>query len=412
MPKSATNRPSPTSVVFSLLDTPAFGGAEQYLWDQLSFLAGKGLAVVVATNNPQVATIYRQRIKAAHLQHFTVITAPYRLDAIGNWKGLVKFWLALPAALRWCWQVLSELRRSYQQVVCLWPGFTDRLVFSPLAHWALCPLIWIEIGPLAPTFAKNAGFPRWLYFLTNKLPDWWITTSNWTRQSMVREGAIPRQKITLVYPSIAQLPADQLRQRQAAGRIWLKQHGLADKQIVAFVGRLAHENEVQLLVKALAVLKRQTPTLYEQTQCLIVGDGPAATELTLLAAKLGVDTHLTLTGFVTEELKQSLVRSATVFTFTRAWELDGFGMTTIEAMNMGTAVITSDFGPQKEVVQNNQNGLLFTPHNSSSLAKKITRLLQQPAQRQQLAQAGQKSVARFSHSTSQAALWQVLQPFC
>src|SRR5256885_8646752 len=114
--------------IFSLLDTPAFGGAEQYMFSHLYFLMQQGYAIVLATNNPKVRDEILSRLSSIEKKNFLVVTAPYRLDAIGNWKGLTKFILSLPRSMYWCFKTLQDITQRYENVICLWPGFSDRLV--------------------------------------------------------------------------------------------------------------------------------------------------------------------------------------------------------------------------------------------------------------------------------------------
>src|SRR5579859_3630095 len=150
-------------VIFSLLDTPAFGGAEQYMFSQLSFLSKHGYSVVLATNNEAVKKEILSRLSVGEQRNFQVITAPYRLDAIGNWKGLLKYFLAAPVGITWCVWILFSLKKRFGNVVCLFPGWSDRVTFSPFVKLLRVPLIWIEIGPLKPVFQRNWGFPKLLY---------------------------------------------------------------------------------------------------------------------------------------------------------------------------------------------------------------------------------------------------------
>ena len=109
--------------IFSILDSPALGGAEQYLLSNLEFLSQQGFNITLAT--------YNQKIKAEYQKKFNLINLPYRLDLIGDIKGLIKFFIQAPLAILWLIKVLLKLKNKYQQVIIYTPGFTERLVFSP-----------------------------------------------------------------------------------------------------------------------------------------------------------------------------------------------------------------------------------------------------------------------------------------
>lgn len=395
-------------IVFSLLDTPAFGGAEQYLTQGLMYLAKHDYRVVLATNNAVVKKEIVARLKAANIRqkNFAIIDAPYLLDAIGNWKGLVKFFLACPQAWWWCARTLRNLQQK-GPVICLWPGFSDRLVLSPLAKWMGCRLLWIEIGPLEPTFQKNWGFPKLLYRLTQHYPDHFITTSRFTLKSMTATGKVPAGQVRLVYPGAELWTAQQRALFKRQGLKLLKQLGLDQKKIVTYLGRLAAENEVELVVQAFAKVCRRQKHL----QLLLIGDGPQKVSLQKLVKDLGISQKVFFTGFVPEQQKYSLLAASQIFIFPRAWELDGFGMTTIEAMSAGIPVITSDFGPQQEIIQNGVNGLRFTPHDYLDLARALEYLVAHPTQQKQFAMAGLSAVKKFSVQEMQHRLKNVIDQY-
>jgi glycosyltransferase involved in cell wall biosynthesis len=338
-----------SSVVFSLLDTPAYGGAEEYLLLALMELKKAGHRVVLATNNALV------RKKAD--EQLEVIDLPYRLDAIGNWKGLIKYFFALPGAIIWLTLTILEFNQKHQDIVCLFPGYTDRLSFSPVVKLLHCRLIWLEYGPLEPTFKRNHGFPKLLYALGRPYPDRVITISEWTKRSLVRLGKIPEKNIQIIYPGIV-IPAK-------AGIQSKNKH----PRIVVTIARLATEKEMDLLLRAWKKVNQ------EHKQLVVIGDGPERHTLERLADSLGIAGSVTFTGFVTDERKHELLRKADVFVFPSAWNLEGFGMTSAEAMVFGTPVLSTGFGPQAEIVKDGVTGWTFTPHDEEDLARKINDIL-------------------------------------
>ncbi len=78
-----------------------------------------------------------------------------------------------------------------------------------------------------------------------------------------------------------------------------------------------------------------------------------------------------------------------------SWE-EPFGRIAVEAMAMGTAVVTTRVGGPPEYVEHGVSGLLVTPREPATLAGEITRLLADGALRARVAAAGQRAVrARF-----------------
>ncbi|MBU0576371.1 hypothetical protein KJ654_01775, partial [Patescibacteria group bacterium] len=79
--------------IFSILDSPGFGGGEQYLLSNLEFLSQQGFSIYLATFNHQISTNYKKQ--------FSIINLPFRLDLIGNLRGAVKFFFQAPLAIIW-----------------------------------------------------------------------------------------------------------------------------------------------------------------------------------------------------------------------------------------------------------------------------------------------------------------------
>ncbi len=398
-------------LIFSLLDTPAVGGAEHYLLDQLLHLAKIGHPIAVATNHPQVKTMYLQAFHQAGLDEAAVIDAPYRLDAIGNWKGLIKFFLASPAALWWCWKTLHRLRQHYGQVICYWPGWTDRLLFSPIARQLSCYLVWIEIGPLEPLFRRNFGFPKALHRSVRHTPHQIVTTSDWTKKSMIKTGLLAAEHMTLIYPGLEAVTNFELSDWQKKGKAWLFKHQV-HQPVISWVGRLAQENELELLLQALSKISEKPDTTVPSL--VVIGDGPERDAYENMAVKLGLSAIVTFTGFVSEEEKRAIVAASQLFVFTRAWDLDGFGMTSIEAMNLAVPTITSRFGPQLEIMADQKEGSVgwyFAPHDSDDLAKMISQVLSlSSSTRTLIGKNGQKLVkAKFSQKRALELVTQVIK---
>ena len=66
----------------------------------------------------------------------------------------------------------------------------------------------------------------------------------------------------------------------------------------------------------------------------------------------------------------------------------------LEAMAMGKAVLASDVGGHRELIENGKTGLLFEAENSADLVKQATRLATDLSLRNQLGEAGRQYVQR------------------
>jgi glycosyltransferase involved in cell wall biosynthesis len=81
---------------------------------------------------------------------------------------------------------------------------------------------------------------------------------------------------------------------------------------------------------------------------------------------------------------------------------DGIPNVLVEAMAMGLPVITTAVAGIPELVENNQNGLLYQSHDVVGISSGIIELLRNAEKRRQLGAAGSKKV-REQFDVAQAA---------
>lgn len=77
-------------------------------------------------------------------------------------------------------------------------------------------------------------------------------------------------------------------------------------------------------------------------------------------------------------------------------KMEHFGITTVEAMSSGTVPIVINAGGQTEIVEDNQNGLLW--NNSKDLESKTLELIENPKKLEELSIAAQQKSKQFSKS--------------
>jgi glycosyltransferase involved in cell wall biosynthesis len=145
---------------------------------------------------------------------------------------------------------------------------------------------------------------------------------------------------------------------------------LSPEPVVVFVGRLFKKKGVDVLLRAMSVVRAAVPN----ARLRIVGDGPEQATLRQLVSELSLDDAVTMIGFVPNEELGATVGDAWVQVVPSVWE-EPFGLVTIEAMMRGTAVIASSTGGPSEVVRYGETGLLVTPNDAQALASAIIDLL-------------------------------------
>lgn len=103
---------------------------------------------------------------------------------------------------------------------------------------------------------------------------------------------------------------------------------------VIFAGRLIKEKNVDVLIKAISLLKKDFPEIC----CCIVGDGPERKALEKLTRELGVRENVIFEGFQEYRALIGKIKASKVLVLPSSRE--GFGMVVIEAFACGVPVVT------------------------------------------------------------------------
>lgn len=125
-----------------------------------------------------------------------------------------------------------------------------------------------------------------------------------------------------------------------------------DDLVITYVGRLAPEKNVNLVLQAYAAIRRERAN----ARLLLVGDGPARAQ---------IDSRKTdgviFAGMRAGEDLACHYASADLFLFSS--ETETFGNVTAEALASGLPVVAFDYAAAAELVRHGENGLLAAPAN-------------------------------------------------
>lgn len=127
---------------------------------------------------------------------------------------------------------------------------------------------------------------------------------------------------------------------------------------------------------------------------VIVGEGPLRGELESLVKKLNLSDRVTFTGNVLHTTALEYLKAADVFVLNTAYE--GFSHFLLEVMAIGTPVITTPVGGNRELIEDGVSGIFVQQNDRSALGVAINRLMKDPGLRKQLAVHAQQSVTKFS----------------
>jgi glycosyltransferase involved in cell wall biosynthesis len=162
--------------------------------------------------------------------------------------------------------------------------------------------------------------------------------------------------------------------------------------VILSVGRLVEKKGFLDLLQALEIVKEKG----EPFQCTIYGDGPLCELLGRWLAEHDMQEDVMLYGDRTQQELIAMYQTATLFVLTPVLtedgDRDGIPNVLLEAMAVGLPVIATAVAGIPELVQNNQNGLLYQPHDVAGIASGILDLLCNEDRRKQLGRAASKKV--------------------
>lgn len=165
-----------------------------------------------------------------------------------------------------------------------------------------------------------------------------------------------------------------------------EQLAVSERPSVLFAGRLAEEKHVDVLIDAIAKLPSEL-----NAQLEIVGGGEVRPALEAQVARLGIGDRVTFLGSASdEELRKAYIRAA-VFVQPGTAELQS--LVSLEAASASTPLVLANAMALPHLIDDEKNGFLFEPGNSSDLAEKISRILSLPAEQQRAMGAASRAVA-------------------
>jgi phosphatidyl-myo-inositol dimannoside synthase len=122
----------------------------------------------------------------------------------------------------------------------------------------------------------------------------------------------------------------------------------------------------------------------------VIGTGSDMQRLREIAANLRMEQRVKFLGGVDDATLMEAYRACDVFVLPSAKE--GFGLVFAEAMAAGKPVVAAKAGAAREVIDDNQSGILVDYGDVDGLAKALTSLLSDNELRQRMGQAARRSV--------------------
>jgi glycosyltransferase involved in cell wall biosynthesis len=296
--------------------------------------------------------------------------ALYGADGKRRVSEVVSFSLRiLPVLLRHRFDVIDSSATPYVPLYSAW--LASRLTRRPLVvtwheFWGDH---WLDYLPQRPLVARLA---RAIESASRRLGDTLIAVSPFTA---ARLGQRADSRLRVIGNGI-----DLAAIRRAEQAV--------EPAEIAFVGRLIDEKRVDLLIDALALLRRRMPAV----RCVIVGDGPQRDALEQRAGGLGVGDAVRFTGTLLDGEAYAQLKASRVFVLPSLRE--GFGVAVVEAQACGSVpiVVRSPMSAAPYLLRDGVDGRLCEP-DPAAIADTLEELLTNDARRDQMSAAAERSAS-------------------
>ncbi len=180
-------------------------------------------------------------------------------------------------------------------------------------------------------------------------------------KSVVERWGVSSERIAVI-PNAISLPDTIPAKKEARNTLGVEGF------LLVTAGRLVPWKGFEMLVELMPDLIDIIP----RAKLVVIGDGPEKKLLELRIKNYELGDRVLLTGSVSKDRVAMYLAAADVFLLNTGYE--GFSHQLIEAMAIGTSIITTDAGGNKEVVRDGENALFARYNDPADWKEKILRL--------------------------------------
>lgn len=160
---------------------------------------------------------------------------------------------------------------------------------------------------------------------------------------------------------------------------------------ILYIGRIDANKNVSLLLKAFKSLKNKN---IKDIFLYILGDGPDMEKCKKLACDLGLLNDIDFVGYVPNDKIGNYLKDCLALVIPSYSE--AFGNVALEAMAAARPVIASSVGGLRELVIDNESGLLFDVYKEDALTEKIFEVISDTSFAKRLGETGRKIASNYT----------------
>ncbi len=319
---------------------PLIGGAEKVLSYLAPALAAEGAEVTVLTALPRGMELPETETRVSGNDSLTIVRLPTsRIRLLGTaiymrnlrrWLATHEVDLAYVSMLKHdAYIAAGEGRRR---------GFP--VVLRPEGAGATGDIAWQRWGRFGKTIAERC-----------KTADAFVSISQSVTEELTAAGYDPAKIHAL--PNGVPVPEP----------AWNRRPNWREAPRATFLGRLAPEKGIDLLIDAWPVVRESFPN----ARLTIVGEGPERPALEARVERLGLHSSVDLPG--ASDDPAAVLRTSDLFVLPSREE--GMSIALLEAMALGVPLVATSILGNRRVIQTFKHGRLVASEDSGALAKGI-----------------------------------------
>lgn len=257
------------------------------------------------------------------------------------------------------------------------------IVHTHLSHdlWTLVPAMRGSSAKLFLTkhmgsyVSKKDFLHKYLYKRVRKI----FAVSHYVKKSLIETCPVSSGNITVIPDFIELAEFDKENAKVRGGKI-----------VIGMAGRFTPGKGHEDFIKAAQIINDK---MHGKVKFMIVGSASYKEEeyerkIKTMVKKSGLEESFEFTGFsnpIAEQLKLMDI-------FVMPSHEESFGIVLLEAMAMKLPVIATNNAGAKDIVIDNESGILIEPEKPGQIAEKIMQLIQNPDKVKELGRKGRKRV--------------------
>jgi len=262
--------------------------------------------------------------------------------------------------------------------------FTFHTIYEEYVHYMPLP------RPIAAYLARriSRGFAQRC--------DAVVAPSEGIRQMLVRDGVTTRIEVIPTGLDLDMMTRERLTPIRDRWQI------PGDAPLLAYVGRIAREKSIDLMLEAFALVSQQVP----KCLLLVVGEGNWDVQARALATELGITDRVRFAGCLPRQEAIRCAADADLLLFPSI--TDTQGLVVVEAMAAGTPCVAARSGAVAELVEDGMNGVIVD-HEAAGMARAAVALLSDRERLSRMGEAARATAQRFSAEVMARRLWSLYE---